>query len=181
MTSHYRLDHVTSASMEGLWEIGNVTQCANCSARHPPPSLTFTDDNLVSVVAYTVLFVISACGNCTVLVSLYRDRSSRAHVKLLLVHLAVADLIVTFVMMPIETVWHITVQWHAGDIMCRVLMLCRPFGLYLSSNVLVCISVDRYMAIVHPLSLNTAEDRTRIMLIIAWTGSLLSSVPQVSE
>lgn len=47
-------------------------------------------------------------------------------------------------MMPLEIVWASTVTWNAGDLMCRLMSFWRTFGLYLSSFVLVCISIDRY-------------------------------------
>lgn len=50
---------------------------------------------------------------------------------------------VTFLMMPLEIGWAITVSWKAGDAMCRIMAFFRVFGLYLSSFVLVCISMDR--------------------------------------
>ncbi|VVD04030.1 unnamed protein product [Leptidea sinapis] len=45
----------------------------------------------------------------------------------------------------------VTNAWLAGNLMCKMLLVMRAFGLYLSSNVLVCISLDRYFAVVHPL------------------------------
>lgn len=45
--------------------------------------------------------------------------------------------------MPLEISWAITVVWIAGDITCRIMMFFRTFGLYLSSFILVCISLDR--------------------------------------
>lgn len=43
--------------------------------------------------------------------------------------------------------------------MCKVLMFFRVFGIYLSSTVLVCFSLDRYFAVLHPLQVMT--DRMR--------------------
>ena len=45
--------------------------------------------------------------------------------------------------MPMEIGWAFTVRWLAGDLLCRVLMFLRVFGLYLSNFILVCISIDR--------------------------------------
>ena len=50
---------------------------------------------------------------------------------------------VTCILMPIEIGWAATVQWLAGDFLCRVLLVLRVFGLYLSNFILVCISIDR--------------------------------------
>jgi hypothetical protein len=51
---------------------------------------------------------------------------------------------VTFLLMPLEIAWAITVSWEGGDAMCRIMAFFRTFGLFLSSFVLVCISLDRY-------------------------------------
>ena len=144
-----------------------------------PREMVFNDDSLVSVIAYSVLFIVAAFGNLTVFITLFRNRHRRSRVNLFIMHLSVADLIVTFVMLPLETAWHITVSWLAGDIGCRLLMFCRAFGFYLSSFILVAISLDRYFAIIHPMSLKDADQRGRIMLILAWLFSVVSSIPQV--
>lgn len=88
--------------------------------------------------------VLSSIGNITVLVILIKRRMKRpSRIDAMLTHLAIADLLVTFLMMPLEVGWAITVSWQAGDLMCRIMAFARVFGLYLSSFVLVCISVDR--------------------------------------
>lgn len=145
-----------------------------------PKEMLFNDDSLVSVVAYSVLFVIAALGNMTVFLTLFRNRHRKSRVNLFIMHLSIADLIVTFVMLPIEIGWHLTVSWKAGDIGCRLLMFLRAFGFYLSSFVLIAISLDRYFAILHPLSLTDAGKRGKIMLIFSWVFSVIASTPQVS-
>ena len=145
-----------------------------------PREMTFTDDSLVSVVAYIVLFVISAIGNLTVFITLCRIRRRKSRVNLFILHLCIADLIVTLVMLPMEIGWHFTVAWKAGDVGCRIFMFFRTFGFYLSSFVLIAISLDRYLAIAHPLSLNDAGKRGKLMLLFAWLFSSIASAPQVS-
>jgi hypothetical protein len=144
-----------------------------------PPEMIFTDDNMVSVIAYTCLFIVAACGNLTVFITLFRNRQIKSRVNLFIMHLCIADLIVTFIMMPLEIAWHITVAWVAGDAACRIMMFFRAFGFYLSSFILVTISLDRYFAILHPLSMNDADKRGKIMLGLSWVFSVVSSIPQV--
>ena len=53
-------------------------------------------------------------------------------------------------------------QWYAGNLMCKVLMMVRTGGYILSSMMLVVLSIDRYISISHPLStLNTVKQRKR--------------------
>ena len=148
--------------------------------RDLPKEIVFNDENLMAVVAYSVVFVIAACGNLTVFITLFRNRHLKSRVNLFILHLSMADLIVAFIMLPMEIIWHATVAWKGGDLTCRILMFFRTFGLYLSSFILVTISLDRYFAIIHPLSLNDANKRGRIMLLFSWIFSFVASIPQVS-
>ncbi|XP_074651683.1 adipokinetic hormone/corazonin-related peptide receptor variant I-like [Tubulanus polymorphus] len=164
----------TKLSISNSSEVGN----SSVNTTVLPREISFNEENLVSVIAYSCLFIVAAVGNLTVFITLFRNRQRRSRVNLFIMHLSIADLIVTFVMLPLETAWHITVAWKAGDVACRTLMFCRAFGFYLSSFILVTISLDRYWAIAHPLSLCDADKRGRIMLTIAWLCSTIASIPQ---
>ena len=158
----------------------NVTETIMATATPMVPrDLFFNDDTMVSVIAYSILFFVAAFGNLTVFITLFRNRHRKSRVNLFIMHLSIADMIVTFVMIPMEIGWHVTVSWKAGDVACRILMFCRPFGFYLSSFILVAISLDRYFAITHPLSINDADRRGKLMLLMAWLFSIVASVPQV--
>lgn len=97
----------------------------------------------------------------------------------MLMHLAIADLFVTFVLVPTEIAMAATVEWYAGDAMCRIMSFCKVFGIYLSSYVMICISLDRYYAILKPLKISGIDSRTRIMLASAWIGAAICSAPQL--
>ncbi len=146
-----------------------------------PNEFLFNDDTLVSVTIYGILFLVAAIGNLTVFTTLFRNRQRKSRVNLCIMHLCIADMIVTFIMIPLEVGWHVTVSWKAGDLACRILMFFRPFGFYLSSFILVVISVDRYLAITHPLSINDADKRGKCMLLVAWVFSIIASIPQVRD
>lgn len=100
--------------------------------------------------------------------------------SLLIMHLCVADLVVTFVFIPLEVGWHATVAWTAGDTACRALMFARAFGFYLSSFVLVAIAIDRYFCL-DPLHGSQSDTRIYVMLTAAWAASFIASFPQVSR
>ena len=160
----------------------NVTSNTTSSLRQfhgLPVEMKFSDRNIITIILYCIFFAVAASGNLTVFITLFRNRGAKARVNLYIMHLAIADLIVTLIMMPMEIGWHATVDWRAGDALCRILMFFRVFGLYLSSFVLVVISLDRYFAILHPLSLNDANRRGKMMLAVSWVSSAIASSPQV--
>lgn len=158
----------------------NDTMYEEAMAPTLPPELRFNTSALVAIVVYSCLFVVAAVGNVTVFVTLYRNRHRKSRINLMIMHLAIADMVVTFVMIPLEVGWRATTQWLAGNAACKVLLFLRAFGLYLSSMVLVCVSLDRYFAILYPLRVNDARRRGKLMLTAAWLVSIVCSLPQVS-
>lgn len=141
---------------------------------------TFSPAARARVAVTFALFTLSASCNLAVLRAAgAHGGSRRSHIRLLLLHLAAADLLVTVAVMPLDAVWNITLQWRAGDLACRLLMYLRLLAMYASAFVTVVISLDRQAAILHPLAIARARRRNRIMLYIAWLLSAGLSVPQV--
>lgn len=67
-----------------------------------PPDLQFNENSLTIVIVYCVLFVIAAVGNLTVFITMLRLRHRKSRISLMITHLAIADLMVTFIMIPLE-------------------------------------------------------------------------------
>ncbi|XP_056318901.1 gonadotropin releasing hormone receptor 2 [Danio aesculapii] len=147
----------------------------------PPPLHLprFTAAAQVRVTITLVLCALSACCNLAVLYSANNNHRKRSHVRLIITNLAAADLLVTFVVMPTDAVWNITLQWRAGDLACRTLMFLKLVAMYSCAFVTVVISLDRQAAILNPLSINKAMRRNKVLLGVAWTMSVVLSIPQV--
>ncbi|XP_071781294.1 gonadotropin releasing hormone receptor 1 [Centroberyx gerrardi] len=165
-------------------ENGSVMSLFNSSL---PPSLpdweapAFTMAARCRVVATLVLFVFAAVSNLSVLISVFWGRGRRlaAHLRPLIASLASADLVMTFVVMPLDAIWNITVQWYAGDIMCKLLCFLKLFAMHSAAFILVVVSLDRHHAILHPLDSLDAGLRNKRMLLVAWMLSLLLASPQL--
>ncbi|VVC41885.1 Hypothetical protein CINCED_3A020801 [Cinara cedri] len=141
--------------------------------------MVFNEGHVVTIVTYSILMVISAIGNITVLsIILKRRRKAGTRIHAMLMHLAIADLLVTFLMMPLEITWAWTVQWVFGEPLCRIMAFLRIFGLYLSGFILICISVDRYLAVLQPMRLYQMDRRGKLMIGVAWIASFFCSLPQ---
>ncbi|XP_060804633.1 adipokinetic hormone/corazonin-related peptide receptor variant I-like [Amyelois transitella] len=160
-----------NASQNDEWDVNSV-KTMNSTADVIPPT-----DAVVTAV-YSGLLVVGAAGNIGVFASLMRSRRRKSRVNLLMTHLVVADMMVTFIVIPMEIGWRTTNAWLAGNLACKFFLVLRAFGLYLSSNVLVCISLDRFFAILYPLRLAIARKRSKMMLYLAWLIALLCSLPQ---
>lgn len=135
-----------------------------------------------SVLIYSIIWIIASTGNLTVFASCYRQyKKHKSRITLLILHLSVADLIVSFCLIPIEIAWRITIQWYGGNLLCKLCQYVRAFGLYLSSMVLICVSFDRFFSILFPLKFAGGKRRVKVMLMLAWAASGVFSMPQVSR
>ena len=139
----------------------------------------FNEMSMIKTVVLSVMFVVSLVGNTATLLQMYRKRRRRSTINTLILHLATADLIVTFFCNVTDAVWASTVQWYAGNAMCKLVKFVQVFGLYLSTYIIVIISIDRCLAILDPMSRNKAPRRVRAMIAVAWILSFLFSLPQV--
>ncbi|KAJ8335274.1 hypothetical protein SKAU_G00409130 [Synaphobranchus kaupii] len=133
----------------------------------PPPQWeapAFTRAAQFRVAATLILFLFAAVSNLSVLasVALGRGRRLAAHLRPLIASLAAADLMMTFVVMPLDAVWNVTL-----------------FAMHSAAFILVVISLDRHRAILHPFDSLDAGQRNKRMLLLAWSLSLLLASPQL--
>lgn len=167
-------DHGRSNSMDGIFSPSEVPRS---NSQLP----TFSTAAKIRVALTVVLFLCSTSINVAMLWSVTKKFQRKPHLRILLMNLAVADLLVTFVVMPLDAVWNVTIQWYAGDLACRILMFLKLVAMYACSFVTVVISLDRWAAILHPLRVSIAKRKNKAMLCVAWALSFLLAVPQVGR
>ncbi|XP_068178986.1 gonadotropin-releasing hormone II receptor-like [Antennarius striatus] len=175
--------------MSGTWSVtlapppGYVAQPPPNTSQSPPiptwEAPSFTCAAQFRVGATFVLFLFAACSNLALLVSVGRGRRLASHLRPLMLSLASADLMMTFVVMPLDAAWNVTVQWYGGNALCKLLCFLKLFAMHASAFILVVISLDRQHAILHPLDALNAHRRNRRMLLLAWSLSLLLASPQL--
>lgn len=139
----------------------------------------FTKYKYLFIAVYCCLFLIGAIENISSLISLIARHRRNVANTILLIQLTVANMIVTFAIIPIEIVWRITVSWPTGSIGCKLLQTVRAFGPYLSSFCLMAISLDRYFVLTSPFcTFRQSRLHTRVTIAVIWAVSILLSLPQ---
>lgn len=142
---------------------------------------TFTSIALMKTVVLSFIGLLSFVGNIITMISIRRNTSRRrSTVYILIGHLAFADVLVSLFCAVTEAVWTSTVQWLAGNVMCKIIKFSQMFSLYLTTFIVVLISVDRFTAMQYPLKRVNARRSCQLMIATAWILSFLLSIPQVS-
>lgn len=148
---------------------------------HPSPSPHVFDvlgpeyHRQMRISLLTLMIVISLIGNVIMCVHINQHRRRNQRIQLLFVNLAVADLLVTCFTMTSQLVWeYMGREWIAGAAFCPVFKVLQTFTMVCSNYLIVTIALDRHVAIVYPLR---RCPNTKFHLILAWTASLLPSLP----
>lgn len=135
---------------------------------------------LVKLITLTPIIFTGIVGNILVIVAVFRFKNLRIVANYFIVSLAVADLSVCCIVMPLGLYLEVMEgSWYLGGILCDI---------WVSMDVLTCtssiwnlcvISLDRFLAITRPIQY--ALKRTPLMalftVISAWGLSFLISIP----
>lgn len=135
----------------------------------------------------TAMAVLSFFGNLATIISIRRGKRGRGRARpswtaiySLIFQLSVADLLVTVFCIAGEAAWSFTVQWYAGNYICKLFKFLQMFALYLSTFILVLIGVDRWLAVKYPMKSMGTASRSGKLVILAWVLSVILSIPQVT-
>lgn len=95
------VDQTQEINKKAAWELATNAPDNSSDELRLPLEMTFNEGHVVSIVTYSILMVIAAVGNITVLVILLkRRRSIRSRINTMVMHLAIADLMVSIVIPP---------------------------------------------------------------------------------
>jgi muscarinic acetylcholine receptor M3 len=140
-----------------------------------------TTETILIVLIAGLLALLTIGGNVLVMLSFKVDKQLRTITNYFLLSLAVADLIIGLISMPLFTLFILYGYWPLGPIICDSWLAVD----YLMSNAsvlnLLIISFDRYLSITRPLTYRTRRTTRRALCMIAaaWLISLVLWPPWI--
>lgn len=138
--------------------------------------------NVLEVTSYLCLFFLGAPANLIVFYNIFKTSAyKRTRNEFLLSNLVIADSIVTCLMIPSEILWRFSITWIYGSIACKIFQFYRALGIYSSSSILVCISIDRFIAVIYPFKYTSCAPLVHKCVFTAWIISVTASLPQVRK
>ncbi|KAE8592989.1 hypothetical protein XENTR_v10018937 [Xenopus tropicalis] len=103
-------------------------------------------------VTYSLVFILGLPGNAIALYYLSQRKQRARSTNVYFLNLSVVDT-VFICLLPFRIYYHNTGNnWVFGDIACRITGGLFYGNIYLSIGFFTCISLDRYLAVVHPLT-----------------------------
>ncbi|TUB19711.1 Neuropeptide FF receptor 2 [Bagarius yarrelli] len=143
--------------------------------------LTIQEPTTISLtVMYSLSFLVGFMGNLMAIRMLNSQRNRRMQsvstTKSLLINLAVCDLMVVCICMPITLGHTIYTAWVYGDLLCRAVPFIQAVSVSASVLSLTVISVNRYYSVHSPLNARSYFTRRRIYVTICVVWILSSGI-----
>ncbi|XP_021702487.1 trissin receptor isoform X1 [Aedes aegypti] len=139
-----------------------------------------TDVRVIFITLYSLVFCCCFFGNLLVILVVTLSRRLRSITNFFLANLAVADLCVgVFCVMQNLTIYLIE-SWVFGDFLCKMYQFVHSLSYTASIFILVVICMERYFAIIHPITCKQilTSRRLRLVIVAVWITSAVYSVPK---
>lgn len=165
--------------MEESGYTNNISQDYNVTAPEQRPDQESSMMIGIAIILgsfFTAITAVTILGNALVILAVAVVKGLRNLSNYLIVSLAVSDLLVGLVVMPLSIVYNLTGRWQLGYALCSTwvsldVMLCTA-SIY---NMLM-ISIDRYLVITYPFTYaqHRSWKNAVLCIFIAWSSSILT-------
>nr|XP_033770360.1 somatostatin receptor type 5 [Geotrypetes seraphini]XP_033770361.1 somatostatin receptor type 5 [Geotrypetes seraphini] len=169
----------SSASLQNAPLNDNFSSLANPTHNITEASVSSIRTILIPII-YLLVCVIGLSGNTLVIYVVLRYAKMKTVTNIYILNLAVAD--VLFMLgLPFLATQNAISYWPFGTFLCRLVMTVDGINQFTSIFCLTVMSIDRYLAVVHPIK-STKWRRPRVAKLISatvWTFSLLVILPVI--
>ncbi|UXI14324.1 neuropeptide GPCR A24 [Sarcoptes scabiei] len=131
-----------------------------------------------SIIFGTMVFV-AAGGNLIVIWIVLTNKRMRTVTNYFLVNLSIADIMVSTLNVIFNFIYMLDSDWPFGELYCKVTNFIAILSVAASVFTLVAISIDRYLAIVHPLRPRMSRKTTVNIIVMIWIAGSLLSLPNI--
>ncbi|XP_072527777.1 leukotriene B4 receptor 1 [Salminus brasiliensis] len=134
---------------------------------------------VAACVILSVCFVMGVPGNLLVVWTIMKHVKKRSHTVLLILHLAIADLLV-LVTLPLW-IYSLARSWVFSEVVCKAMVYIINACMYASVFLITIMSVERFFAIRYPFASASwrRKEALRKVLLVVWVASFLLSVPVI--
>ena len=112
-------------------------------------------DIWIPVVLFTLMFLVGVPANAVVLFVLIRNGICRTNINIYLLNLALVDFIFLVFKVPLKLNSYIVssrIIWQFGEVVCKLSTYLLYVNMTVSILTLVALAVNRYNAVMHPVS-----------------------------
>uniref|UniRef100_A0A673AJK8 Somatostatin receptor type 5-like n=1 Tax=Sphaeramia orbicularis TaxID=375764 RepID=A0A673AJK8_9TELE len=142
------------------------------------PEVPVSITTVVTAVIFVIVFIVGLLGNTLVIYVVVRYAKMKTVTNLYILNLALADELY-ILGIPFLGTHNVLSYWPYGEFLCKMYMTADTMSQFSSTFCLTVMSIDRYLAVVHPMK--SAKWRkpqvAKIINGMIWVVSFLIALP----
>ncbi|KAM6953764.1 putative G-protein coupled receptor 101 [Aplochiton taeniatus] len=143
------------------------------------PGWPLVANSVLKIVLISIIVCVSLFGNVVVLLVFQRKPQLLHVANRFVLNLLLADILQTVLVMPFAIAATVPCVWPLDARLCQALVVLMHLFAFAGVNTIIVVSVDRYLAIIHPLSYPTrmTPHLCTNLIVCTWVLGLLQSTP----
>ncbi|XP_018543559.1 P2Y purinoceptor 1-like [Lates calcarifer] len=145
------------------------------------PSISFDFYRRFLPAAYILVFIIGLAANVWGLKSLLQNWRTLKIISVFVLNLGFTDILYLVTLPFLMVYYFMDSKWIFGDIFCKITRFCFNLNLYGTIGFLTCISVSRYLAVVHPIRVmgRITVTHAKAVSVMVWLLVGVQSLPDM--
>ncbi|KAG1930432.1 neuropeptide Y receptor type [Pimephales promelas] len=131
----------------------------------------------VFILAYGLIFSLCMLGNLLVCFIVLKNRQMRTVTNIFILNLAISDLLVGILCLPITLVDNLITGWPFDVVICKMSGLVQGASVSASVFTLVAIAVERFRCIVYPFQRKLTQRQAIISIASIWALAVAIMCP----
>ena len=129
----------------------------------------------VQSIIFLVLNIAAFVGNLLVCLAIYRNPSLRSVTSNFILSLALTDLLMAVVVMPVYTVSSLLDRWIAGEVFSQIMFCCLALAGYTSILNVMLLAINRYFRVVRSQMYRNiyTKKSSAMMAVVTWLVTLV--------
>lgn len=159
----------------------NITKMADqCPTNQTDETFVDTITPIVTV-CFSIIGITGFLGNTLVILVVLLNPQMRSTTNMLIINLAVADLLFVVTCVPFTAIDYVSNEWPLGNAWCKIVQYLIIVTALASIYTLVLMSLDRFLAVVYPISSRSLRNEQNALkaITILWLLILIVSIPVI--
>uniref|UniRef100_A0A8D0B5N1 Opioid receptor delta 1 n=1 Tax=Salvator merianae TaxID=96440 RepID=A0A8D0B5N1_SALMN len=151
---------------------------SNATSQSPVKNTTSIIIAIAITALYSVVCVVGLLGNILVMYGIVRYTKMKTATNIYIFNLALADALATSTL-PFQSAKYLMETWPFGELLCKIVLSIDYYNMFTSIFTLTMMSVDRYIAVCHPvkaLDFRTPA-KAKLINVCIWVLSSVIGVP----
>lgn len=152
--------------------VTNITNDTTPSIALQPPSAQYLNEpeisKIIRYVIYSIIFILAVGGNIAVVSVPIRHKRMRNFTYFLITNLAVSDIGTMLCLPPLLISDYYDLAWPMGETLCKLVNPSLTMFSIITTNSLVAIAIDRFMALVFPFKRRPNVKESALVISLTW-------------